>query len=125
MSLDLTPQSFVEEIASARTFGFEDELNMLREKGLALGAGLDNAVGLSRDGDVLNEEGLRFPDELVRHKILDAIGDLSLIGYPILGAFHGVKSGHTLNEKLVRTLADNPKSWELIPQAKSTQAKVV
>ena len=125
LSLDLTPQSFVDEIAPARTFGFEDELTMLRDKGMALGAGLDNAVGLSRNGEVLNKEGLRYPDELVRHKILDAIGDLSLAGYPILGAFHGEKSGHTLNEKLVRALFENPDSWEMTPGDKANQAKVI
>ena len=118
-----TPQSFVAELARARTFGFIEDLEHLQEQGLARGAGVENAVGLSREGKVLTAEGLRYPDEFVRHKILDAIGDLSLAGYPILGEFRGVKSGHRLHNRLLGALAQQPGNWDLIaPGAQAAQA---
>jgi UDP-3-O-[3-hydroxymyristoyl] N-acetylglucosamine deacetylase len=118
-----TPQTFVAELARARTFGFIEDLEDLQQQGLARGAGVDNAVGLSREGKVLNAEGLRYPDEFVRHKILDAIGDLSLAGYPILGEFRGVKSGHRLHNRLLAALSQQPACWELIaPGVHSAQA---
>jgi UDP-3-O-[3-hydroxymyristoyl] N-acetylglucosamine deacetylase len=121
----LTPQSFVSELARARTFGFIDELEALQEQGLALGADLENAVGLSADGQVLNGEGLRFPDEFVRHKILDAVGDLSLMGDPILGEFRGFKSGHTLHGKLLQALVDQPQAWEYFTLTPQQDAQAV
>ena len=102
------------ELAKARTFGFEDDLQILNSQGLALGASLENVVGLGRDGSVLNEDGLRYGDEFVRHKILDAIGDLSLMGHAILGEYRGIKSGHALNHKLMQSLAEHPSNWEII-----------
>jgi UDP-3-O-[3-hydroxymyristoyl] N-acetylglucosamine deacetylase len=110
----LTPQTFVSELARARTFGFIEDLETLKERGLARGAGLENAVGLSREGQVLNGEGLRYPDEFVRHKIVDAIGDLSLAGHPILGEYRGIKSGHMMNSRLLVALAERTQSWELV-----------
>lgn len=125
LKLRLSPQNFVSEVAKARTFGFEEDLQTLHAKGLALGASLDNAVGLGRDGSVLNGDGLRFADEFVRHKILDAIGDLSLLGYPVLGEYRGIKSGHSLNLKLMRSLAEHPRHWEVISDADLLEAKAV
>ncbi len=106
MTVDFAETSYLNEIARARTFGFMHEVEDLRDSGLALGGGLDNAVVLD-EYRVLNSEGLRFADEFIRHKLLDAIGDLYLIGGPLLGAFSAHKSGHALNNKLVRAaLAD-------------------
>ncbi|MBI3992393.1 MAG: UDP-3-O-acyl-N-acetylglucosamine deacetylase [Candidatus Lambdaproteobacteria bacterium] len=114
LSLELTPQTFVEEVAASRTFGFEEELQALQANGLARGAGLDNAVGLGRDGAILNPEGLRFPDEFVRHKILDAMGDLYLAGMPLLGEYRGVKSGHALHLKLLQALVRHHDCWDVV-----------
>jgi len=123
--LAFTSKNFVNEVSRARTFGFEADLQALQAKGLALGAGLQNAVGLGRDGSVLNAEGLRFPDEFARHKLLDAIGDLSLGGVPLLAEYRGYKSGHALNLKLVQTLLANPQSWEVVAAADFIQAQAV
>jgi len=125
LKLEITPESFVKEIAPARTFGFQEDLEYLQKRGQALGAGLDNAVGLNQAGEVLNPEGMRFPDELVRHKILDAIGDLSLVGYPIQGAFVGVKSGHTMNQMLVHALRDQPDHWKIVEQGNQPESKAI
>jgi UDP-3-O-[3-hydroxymyristoyl] N-acetylglucosamine deacetylase len=96
---------FKDEISRARTFGFEHEVAAMRAAGLGLGGSLDNAVVVASDGaQILNREGLRFKDEFVRHKVLDAIGDLALAGAPILGRFHGVRTGHALNNRLLRAL---------------------
>ncbi|MDH4122301.1 MAG: UDP-3-O-acyl-N-acetylglucosamine deacetylase [Deltaproteobacteria bacterium] len=125
LSVPITPDSFLNELASARTFGFEDDLHTLQQQGLALGAGLSNAVGLGRDGTVLNPGGLRFSDEFVRHKILDAIGDLSLVGYPLLADYRGVRSGHAMNLKLMHHLADQPDRWEIVSADELAQARAV
>ncbi|MEE8395486.1 MAG: UDP-3-O-acyl-N-acetylglucosamine deacetylase [bacterium] len=121
--VEVTPEAFVGELAAARTFGFEEELQALHARGLALGAGLQNAVGLGRDGTVLNEDGLRYPDEFVRHKILDAIGDMSLTGFPILAEYQGYKSGHTLHLKLLQALADQRDHWEIVPEKGLREAR--
>jgi UDP-3-O-[3-hydroxymyristoyl] N-acetylglucosamine deacetylase len=106
VEVDFADTSYLKEIARARTFGFMHEVESLRESGLALGGGLDNAVVLD-EYRVLNAEGLRFADEFIRHKLLDAIGDLYLLGKPLLGAFTAHKSGHALNNRLARAaLAD-------------------
>ena len=106
VTVDFAETSYLKEIARARTFGFMHEVEDLKDSGLALGGGLDNAVVLDEQG-VLNSEGLRFADEFIRHKLLDAIGDLYLLGRPLLGAFTAHKSGHALNNRLVRAaLAD-------------------
>src|SRR5262245_55985222 len=101
VSVDFAETSYLKEIARARTFGFMHEVEALRENGLALGGGLDNAVVLD-EFRVLNSDGLRFADEFIRHKLLDAVGDLYLLGRPLLGAFSAHKSGHAINNKLLR-----------------------
>ncbi|MCC6202482.1 MAG: UDP-3-O-acyl-N-acetylglucosamine deacetylase [Gammaproteobacteria bacterium] len=111
--LDFSTTSFVKEVCRARTFGFMREVEALRSRNLALGGSLDNAVVVD-DYRVLNEDGLRYEDEFVKHKILDAIGDLYLLGAPVIGAFSGHKSGHTLNTRLIRTLLANKEAWERV-----------
>jgi UDP-3-O-[3-hydroxymyristoyl] N-acetylglucosamine deacetylase len=109
--IDFSTTSFVKEVSRARTFGFMHEIEQLRERKLALGGSLDNAVVLD-DYRVLNEDGLRYRDEFVKHKILDAIGDLYLLGHSLIGAFSGYKSGHALNNKLLRALIADESAWE-------------
>ena len=113
VSIDFAETSYLKEIARARTFGFMHEVEDLRESGLALGGGLDNAVVLD-EYRVLNSDGLRFADEFIRHKLLDAIGDLYLIGKPLLGAFSAHKSGHALNNQLARALLADRSAFEVI-----------
>ena len=112
VSVDFAETSYLKEIARARTFGFMQDVEQLRENGLALGGGLDNALVLD-EFRLLNADGLRFADEFIRHKVLDAIGDLYLLGRPLLGAFSAHKSGHALNNKLLRTLVADPAAWEM------------
>jgi UDP-3-O-[3-hydroxymyristoyl] N-acetylglucosamine deacetylase len=111
VSVDFADTSFVREISRARTFGFMHEVEALRSNGLALGGSLDNAVVMD-EFRVLNAEGLRYDDELVKHKALDAIGDLYLLGHPLIGAFTGHKSGHALNNRLCRALLADESAWE-------------
>lgn len=111
--VDFSTTSFVKEVSRARTFGFLKDIEMLREKDLALGGSLQNAVVID-DYRVLNEDGLRYEDEFVRHKILDAIGDLYLLGHSLIGAFRGHKSGHALNNRLLRRLLADQSAWELV-----------
>ncbi|HXA92298.1 MAG TPA: UDP-3-O-acyl-N-acetylglucosamine deacetylase [Steroidobacteraceae bacterium] len=110
-SMDFSTTSFLKEVSRARTFGFMRDLEMLRARNLALGGNLDNAIVLD-DFRVLNEDGLRYEDEFVKHKILDAIGDLYLLGHSLIGEFSGYKSGHSLNNKLLRTLLRDHSTWE-------------
>jgi UDP-3-O-[3-hydroxymyristoyl] N-acetylglucosamine deacetylase len=110
-SMDFSTTSFLKEVSRARTFGFMRDLETLRAHNLALGGNLDNAIVLDEFG-VLNEDGLRYEDEFVKHKILDAIGDLYLLGHSLIGEFSGHKSGHALNNKLLRTLLADASSWE-------------
>ncbi|WP_158879901.1 UDP-3-O-acyl-N-acetylglucosamine deacetylase [Rhodanobacter sp. L36] len=109
--IDFSTTSFVKEVSRARTFGFMRDIEMMREHNLALGGSMDNAVVLD-DYRVLNEDGLRYEDEFVKHKILDAIGDLYLLGHSLIGAYHAHKSGHELNNKLLRTLMADVTAWE-------------
>ena len=109
--IDFSTTSFVKEVSRARTFGFMRDIEMLREHNLALGGSMDNAVVLD-DYRVLNEDGLRYEDEFVKHKILDAIGDLYLLGHSLIGAYNAHKSGHELNNKLLRTLMADATAWE-------------
>ena len=109
-SFDFSLQSYAAEISRARTFGFTADVEYLRSHGLALGGTLDNAIVMD-NFRVLNSEGLRYADEFVKHKVLDAIGDLYLIGHPILGHFNAHKSGHALNNKLLRALMDSASAW--------------
>jgi UDP-3-O-[3-hydroxymyristoyl] N-acetylglucosamine deacetylase len=112
-TVDFSTTSFVKEISRARTFGFLRDIEALRQQNLALGGSMDNAVVID-DYRILNEDGLRYQDEFVKHKILDAIGDLYLLGYPLIGAFRGYKSGHALNNKLLRALLANATAWEKV-----------
>lgn len=109
-SVRLTPDSFLTEIANARTFGFLADAEMMRAAGLGLGASMDNTLVVDA-GRVVNPEGLRFDDEFVRHKLLDAIGDLAMVGAPICGRFVADQPGHALNARLVRALLDTPEAW--------------
>jgi UDP-3-O-[3-hydroxymyristoyl] N-acetylglucosamine deacetylase len=111
--LNFSTTSFVKEVSRARTFGFMRDIEMLRSRKLAQGVSLDNAIGLD-DYRVLNEDGLRYEDEFVKHKILDAIGDLYLLGHSLIGAFRGYKSGHALNNQLLRTLLADESAWEAV-----------
>lgn len=111
--MDFSTTTFVKEVSRARTFGFMKDIEFLRENNLALGGNMDNAI-IVDDNKVLNEDGLRYADEFVKHKILDAIGDLYLLGHSLIGAFKGFKSGHALNNKLLLTLLDNPDAWETV-----------
>jgi UDP-3-O-[3-hydroxymyristoyl] N-acetylglucosamine deacetylase len=110
-SMDFSTTSFLREVSRARTFGFMRDLEMMRSRNLALGGNLDNAIVLD-DFRVLNEDGLRYEDEFVKHKILDAIGDLYLLGHSLIGEFSGYKSGHALNNKLLRTMLKDRSAWE-------------
>lgn len=113
LEIDFAKQSYVSEISRARTFAFMYEIETIRNNGLGLGGNLNNAIVID-DDTVLNESGLRFKNEFIRHKILDAIGDLHVIGHPIIGAFEGYKSGHAINNKLLRVLLENPDAWEYV-----------
>ncbi len=112
-TLDFSSTSYVKEVSRARTFGFMAEFEKLRSMNLALGASLDNAVAID-DFRVLNEDGLRYEDEFVRHKILDAVGDLYLLGSSLIGSFNGYKSGHALNNILLRKLLAQEEAWEYV-----------
>ncbi len=109
--LDFSSAAFIKQVSRARTFGFMRDIEYLRERNLALGGGMHNAVVLD-DYRILNEEGLRFDGELVKHKLLDAIGDLYLMGCLPIGEFYGYKSGHALNNRLLRTLLADRTAWE-------------
>ena len=111
--IDFSTTSYVKEVSRARTFGFMRDVELLRENNLALGGSLDNAVVVD-DYRILNEDGLRYEDECVKHKILDAIGDLYLLGHSLIGSFTGFKSGHALNNKLLRELLATESAWELV-----------
>ena len=111
-TVDFSTTSFVKEVSRARTFGFMRDLERLRENNLALGGTLDNAI-IVDDYRVLNEDGLRYEDEFVKHKVLDAIGDLYLLGHSLIGFFNGHKSGHKLNNKLLKALVADGTAWEL------------
>ena len=114
---DIADGAFKRDIARARTFGFERDVQQLHKLGLARGGSLDNAVVVGNDHRILNEGGLRFDDEFVRHKVLDAVGDLYLAGAPILGAFEGVRSGHSLNNRLLRALMADETAWDYVDVA--------
>jgi UDP-3-O-[3-hydroxymyristoyl] N-acetylglucosamine deacetylase len=111
--LDFSTTSFVKEVSRARTFGLLKDVERLRESNLALGGSLDNAIVVD-DYRILNEDGLRYEDEFVKHKILDAVGDLYLLGHSLIGAFSGYKSGHALNNRLLRALLADADAWEIV-----------
>lgn len=120
VEIDFSKTSFVKEVSRARTFGFMQEVELLRENQLALGGSLDNAIVMD-DYRILNEDGLRYEDEFVKHKVLDAVGDLYLLGYSLIGAFSGYKSGHELNNTLLRTLLANQSAWEMVSDDNTRQ----
>ncbi|MEE2729212.1 UDP-3-O-acyl-N-acetylglucosamine deacetylase [Ketobacter sp.] len=113
ISLDFSSTSFVREVSRARTFGFMRDIEYLRERNLALGGSVENAIVVD-DYRILNEDGLRYDDEFVRHKVLDAIGDLYQLGKSLIGEFQGYKSGHALNNMLVRELLKQQDAWEIV-----------
>jgi UDP-3-O-[3-hydroxymyristoyl] N-acetylglucosamine deacetylase len=113
--------SYVRDIARARTFGFTKDVEAMRANGLALGGGLDNAIVMD-DYKILNSEGLRYDDEFVKHKILDAMGDLYLLGRPLLAAYSAFRSGHALNNRLLRELLSRPEAYEVVSFADERQA---
>jgi UDP-3-O-[3-hydroxymyristoyl] N-acetylglucosamine deacetylase len=121
LTVDFATTSYLKEVARARTYGFMNDVEELRNVGLALGGGLENAVVLD-EHRVLNAEGLRFGDEFIRHKILDAIGDLYLLGRPFLAAFSAHKSGHGLNNKLLRELVADPSATEIVTFERAEEA---
>ena len=113
VEFDLGSGSYTRDIARARTFGFTKDVEMMRANGLALGGGLDNAIVMD-DYKVLNSDGLRYNDEFVKHKILDAMGDLYLLGKPLLASYSAFRSGHAMNNKLLRELLAKPDAWEIV-----------
>ena len=121
--VDFSSTSFVKEVSRARTFGFMRDIEFLRTNNLALGGSVDNAIVVDEDS-VLNEDGLRYEDEFVKHKILDAIGDLYLLGKSLIGEFRGYKSGHALNNLLLRTLLEQPDAWEVVTFADESLAPI-
>ncbi len=123
-SVELEPDTFAKEIATARTFGFMEEVERLRENGLALGGSLDNAIVVDQFG-VLNKGGLRFSDEFARHKVLDLIGDLALLGFPLLGHIIAHKSGHGQHLQLMHAIAANPDCWEYVEIGRQGESKVL
>ncbi len=112
-SVDFSTTSFVKEVSRARTFGFMQDVEALREAGLARGGSLNNTIVMD-SFHVLNEDGLRYEDEFVKHKVLDAIGDLYLLGHPLIGAFDAHKSGHALNNRILREMVADQSAWELV-----------
>ena len=112
MEIDISPESFTQQIAPARTFGFLDELPQMKDMGLVRGGSLANAVVFTRDS-LMNDEGLRFPDECCRHKVLDLIGDLALIGYPLRAHVVAERAGHAMHTALVLKLVKDRSLWEL------------
>jgi len=121
--VDFSTTSFVKEVSRARTFGFMRDLEMLRSAGLARGGGMDNAIVMD-NFRVLNEDGLRYEDEFVKHKVLDAIGDLYLLGHPLIGSFSAHKSGHALNNKILRSLLLDQSAWELVSYDETDRAAI-
>lgn len=122
-TIDFSTETFVYEVSDARTFGFMKDLDFLKANNLALGASLENAIGVDDNG-VVNEEGLRYNDEFVRHKILDAVGDLYLLGHQIIAKFDAFKSGHALNNQLLRQVKDDPESYEIVTFDDATQSPI-
>ena len=121
VSVDFAETSYLKEIARARTFGFMQDVENMRAQGLALGGSLDNAIVMD-EYRVLNADGLRYEDEFVKHKALDAIGDLYLLGHPVIGAYSAHKSGHALNNGLLRTLMEDEAAWEYVTFLKPEDA---
>lgn len=122
ISLAIDEETFAKQLAPARTFGFLKDVEVMRANGLAKGGSYDNAIILS-DTAVLNKSGLRFQDEFIRHKVLDLIGDISLVGFPIMGHIIGVRTGHATNVKFARTLLSMPECWEVVAEADELESE--
>ena len=118
--MEFNDRHFARDISRARTFCFRRDVEMMQKMGLARGGSLDNAIVVD-DFSILNPDGLRFPDEFVRHKILDAIGDISLFGHPVVGHLKAVKTGHALNQKLVKAVLADPSSYDIVPARKALE----
>ena len=112
LSIDFAKQSYLKEISRARTFGYMKDVEMMQRQNLSLGASMSNAIALS-DEDVLNEDGMRYQNEFVKHKILDIVGDLFLLGCNIIGHYEGYKTGHLLNDQLLSAILEKPEKWEI------------
>jgi UDP-3-O-[3-hydroxymyristoyl] N-acetylglucosamine deacetylase len=112
LSIDFAQKSYLKEISRARTFGYMRDVKSMQERNLALGASMDNAIALS-DDDVLNEDGMRYENEFVKHKILDIVGDLYLLGANLIGHYEGYKTGHLLNDQLLSTILKQPDTWSI------------
>ena len=112
LSIDFAEQSYLKEISRARTFGYESDVEMLQKKNLALGASKDNAIALS-DNDILNEDGMRYHNEFVKHKILDIVGDLFLLGGNVIGSYEGFRTGHMLNDQLLSAILSQPNAFKI------------
>ncbi len=112
LTIDFSKQSYLKEISRARTFGYMRDVEMMQRKNLALGASMDNAIALS-DDDVLNEDGMRYHNEFVKHKILDIVGDLYLLGSNLIGHYEGFKTGHLLNDQLLSAILERPDTWSI------------
>tara|TARA_B100000953_G_scaffold169054_1_gene139236 strand:+ start:2233 stop:3144 length:912 start_codon:yes stop_codon:yes gene_type:complete len=112
LSIDFAQQSYLKEISRARTFGYMKDVEMMQRQNLSLGASMSNAIALS-DEDVLNEDGMRYQNEFVKHKILDIVGDLFLLGCNIIGHYEGYKTGHLLNDQLLSAILEKPEKWEI------------
>ncbi|MDO9177346.1 MAG: UDP-3-O-acyl-N-acetylglucosamine deacetylase [Agitococcus sp.] len=121
--VDFSTTAYVKEVSRARTFGFMRDIEYLQSRNLAKGGSLDNAIVLNDEG-VMNVDGLRYEDEFVRHKMLDAIGDLYILGFGIIGEFQGYKSGHALNNQLLRALLAQPDAWEIVTFSDEEQAPI-
>ncbi|HPE59703.1 MAG TPA: UDP-3-O-acyl-N-acetylglucosamine deacetylase [Thiolinea sp.] len=124
LAIDFSSQAYAREVSRARTFGFMRDIEQLRSRNLGLGGSLENAIVLD-DFRVLNPEGLRYQDEFVRHKVLDAIGDLYTLGHGIIGAFHGYKAGHAVNNLLVRELLAHQDAWDIVPLSQQDQTRAI
>lgn len=122
-SMDFSSTSFVKEISRSRTFGFMKDIEMLKKNNLALGGNLDNAIVVD-ESKVVNDGGLRYADEFVKHKILDAVGDLYLLGHSLIGEYTGYKSGHGLNNSLLKALLQNKSAWEMVSFDDASQSPV-
>jgi len=121
VTIDFSSTSFIKEVSRARTFGFMQDVETMRAHGLALGGSLENAIVMD-EYRILNNDGLRYDDEFVKHKALDAIGDLYLLGHPLIGAFSGYKSGHALNNQLLRRVLQDSQAWESVSFLQAEEA---
>jgi UDP-3-O-[3-hydroxymyristoyl] N-acetylglucosamine deacetylase len=122
-TVDFADNSYIREVSRARTFGFTQDLEMLNAQGLGLGASMENAIVMD-EYRVLNPDELRYADEFVKHKVLDAVGDLYVLGYPLLAAFTAYKSGHAMNNKLLRALLEDESAWDIVTYEDETRTPV-